>query len=262
MFHDFIYHLIKEGKCCFNHQDAMSYLGKSKKAVQSSIEHLLFKKELVSPVRGFYIILSPEYHKLGCLPAAFFLPYLMEHLGLNYYIGLLSAASYYGASHQALQVCQVMIKTSRPSITCGEVKIKFIAKKNLDDTLTQDFNTPKSMVRVSGPEETLIDILNYIPQSGGLNHVATIISELHESIDLIQFNKLIDQHSLVPWKQRLGYILDHLELSALSNIVQDSLLLKKRIDYIPLSPGIKHELSTSKNHKWKIIENNNIESDL
>ena len=73
MFSDFIDHLIKEGKCCFNHQDAMSYLGKSKKAIQSSIEHLLSKNELASPVRGFYVILSPEYRKLGCLPAAFFL---------------------------------------------------------------------------------------------------------------------------------------------------------------------------------------------
>lgn len=262
MFSDFIDHLIKEGKCCFNHQDAMSNLGKSKKAVQSSIEHLLAKNELVSPVKGFYVILPPEYRKLGCLPAAFFLPYLMEHLGLNYYVGLLSAAAYYGASHQALQVCQVMIKASRVPLTCGEVKIKFIAKKNLDNTITQTFNTPKSIVKVSSPEETLIDILNYIPQSGGLNHIATIINELYEVIDQAQFKKLIDEHPLVPWKQRLGYILDQLGLGELSTMLKDSLSLKKRVDYIPLSPSVEHDLTSTKNNKWKIIENTTIESDL
>ena len=113
-----------------------------------------------------------------------------------------------------------------------EVKIKFIAKKNLDNTITQTFNTPKSIVKVSSPEETLIDILNYIPQSGGLNHIATIINELYEAIDQAQFKKLIDQHPLVPWKQRLGYILDQLGLGELSAMLKDSLLLKKRVDYI------------------------------
>ena len=76
MFGDFINELIKEGKSCFSHKEPMYYLGKSKKAIQSSIEHLLAKNEINSPARGFYVIVLPEYRKLGCIPPSFFLPYL------------------------------------------------------------------------------------------------------------------------------------------------------------------------------------------
>ena len=68
-------------------------MGKSRLALLSSIMHLVAKGELVSPAKGFYIIVTPEYKVLGCLPAEQFIPYLMEYWGYQYYAGLLIALS-------------------------------------------------------------------------------------------------------------------------------------------------------------------------
>lgn len=56
------------------------------------------------PFRGFHVIVPPEYRNLGCLPPDQFVPQLMEHLGLVYYAGLLSAARLHGAAHRAPMV--------------------------------------------------------------------------------------------------------------------------------------------------------------
>ena len=66
------------------------------------------------PFRGFHLIVPPEYRALGCLPADQFVPQLMEHLGLVYYAGLLSAASLHGAAHQAPMVFQTIVADNRP----------------------------------------------------------------------------------------------------------------------------------------------------
>jgi len=137
IFNDYIHDLIKHGKCAFCVTDAMIALKiKSRKTIYSSIEHLVAKKELVSPARGFYVIIPPEYQILGCLPAEYFIPYLMEYWKTKkYYACLLTAAKYHGASHQAVMVFQVMIEGRRPPIICGKINIKFITNKNLSNTL-------------------------------------------------------------------------------------------------------------------------------
>ncbi len=55
----------------------------------------------------------------------------MEHLGAEYYAGLLSAAQIHGAAHQRPQVFQVVVGKNRPSIRCGKVIVQFIARGNL-----------------------------------------------------------------------------------------------------------------------------------
>jgi len=66
-FNDYIDDLLRHGKYSFTVQQAQHALEKSKKAVYSSIEHLLAKNELANPVKGFYVIVPPEYRVLGCL---------------------------------------------------------------------------------------------------------------------------------------------------------------------------------------------------
>ncbi len=116
---------------------------------------------LATPAKGFYVIVPPEYQILGCLPAEHFIPYLMEYWQCPYYVGLLTAAGYHGATHQAVQVFQVMINgRTKPSIQCGKVKIRFIANRHLSETPVQSISTAKSMLTVSTPEGTAMDLLN------------------------------------------------------------------------------------------------------
>lgn len=157
-------------------------MGKSRKVVQSSIEHLLAVGELATPAKGFYVIVPPEYHVLGCLPAEYFIPYLMEYWNCRYYVGLLTAASYYGAAHQAVQVFQMMMaeRAKRP-IVCAKVKINFIGHRQLAEIPVQTISTAKSMLTVSTPERTAMDLRKLSSVICRLNHIVTVLTEIQET---------------------------------------------------------------------------------
>jgi predicted transcriptional regulator of viral defense system len=262
-FSDYINDLQRHGKCSFTVQQAQSALNKSAAAIYSSVKHLLTKGELATPAKGFYVIIPPEYQVLGCLPAEHFIPYLMEYWKHDYYVGLLTAASYHGATHQAIQVFQVMIEgRTKPQIQCGKVKIRFIANRHLAKTPVQTISTAKSMLRVSTPESTAMDLLNYPQQAGGLNHIATILAELQETMLPNKLLTLAENQPTFAWKQRLGYLLEILGAVELSEVLKADLLKQKRLDYVPLVPGIEESNIASRNVTWKIIENATVESDI
>jgi len=95
-------------------------LGVSVIAARSSIRRLKSKGLVAAPHRGFYVVVPPEYRRLGCLPADQFIPQLMQHLGLSYYAALLTAGRYHGAAHQQPQVFQVMVAQNRPPLSPAE----------------------------------------------------------------------------------------------------------------------------------------------
>lgn len=260
-FNEYIQWLIKNGKCCFTSEQALKTLNKSKKAINASIAHLLAKKTLASPARGFYVIVPPEYQVLGCIPAEYFIPYLMEHWNIKYYACLLTAAKYHEASHQAVMIFQAMTTKRLRSITCGKVKIKFITNKKLEDTPTQTIMTRMSMLTLSSPEGTAMDLLNYPKQSGGLNQIFTILTELQESMKPDKLLALAENQSILAWQQRLGFLLEKLNAKELAEVLKINLAKQKRIDYISLMPGLPLQ-GAPKNETWKIIENTTIESDI
>jgi predicted transcriptional regulator of viral defense system len=119
----------------------------------------------------------------------------MHTLRIPYYAGLLTAAQYHGAAHQRPQQFQVFLAKRRLSIDCGKVRVAFRVRKRLVEVPVQTVNTPRGALRISTPEATAIDLVGYQQHVGGLNAVATVLSELAEQIDL-------------PWAQRLGYLLE------------------------------------------------------
>src|SRR6266581_1633070 len=135
----------------------------------------------VSPARGFYVIVPPEYQALRCLPADQFIPDLMKRLDVSYYAGLLSAAQYHGAAHHRPQEFQVCLPAHRRPIQCGAVRVVFIVRKQIADCPVQPFNTPRGTILVSTPEATALDLVGYAHRAGGLDNTATVISELAEN---------------------------------------------------------------------------------
>jgi hypothetical protein len=264
-FIDYIHDVMKHGRCSFTLEHAQKTLQKSKGAILASIKHMLVKTEIANPVRGFYVIVPPEYQKLECLPVEYFIPYLMEYLNLKYYVCLLSAALYHGASHQAIQVFQVMVEKPRRPIVCGKIRINFIGNRQLSETPVQTIANTKCIFTVSTPEGTAMDLLKYPDQSAGFNHIATVMAELCDVINPEKLVELLKQKTLEnSWKQRLGYVLELVEKPGLASLVKAYLDKQKRIDYVymqPVKSRIKND-SYPRNNKWKIIENIKIESDL
>lgn len=254
----YITRLAASGRYSFTSAQAQEAMGGTAAAAKLTLNRLAKQGMIASPARGFYVIVPPEYQSLGCLPADQFIPDLMARQGLSYYVGLLSAAQYHGAGHHRPQVFQVMVAKNRRPISCGAVRVSFIARHGVDDVATVPINTARGTIRVSTPESTALDLVGYPDHAGGLDQVATILSELAEQIDA---RKLADaaQFAPVPWAQRLGYLLDfvgaHGKTKPLAAYVKDHAREATRL--LPAASII----NASRHKVWKIFENAMVEPD-
>ena len=94
----------------------MSALGVSAAATKLALNRLAKQGEIASPMRGYDIIVPPEYRSLGSLPADQFIPGLMKSQRQIYYASLLTAAQYHGEAHHRPQEFQVMLAKNRRPI--------------------------------------------------------------------------------------------------------------------------------------------------
>ena len=255
---EYVSGLAASGRYDFSSHDARSALGVSAAAAKLALNRLAKQKLIASPARGSYVIVPPEYRSIGCLPADQFIPALMKRLNLPYYAGLLSAAQYHGAAHQRPQEFQVFLEKNRRPIKCGMVRVAFIARKRLTDVPVQSFNTPRGTLLVSSPEATALDLVGYADHAGGLNQVATVLSELAERIDP---EKLVLAANTAPvaWAQRLGYLLEHLGFGEKMTLLKDYVRehAKQSTTLLPKAPH-KH---SRRNKGWKLLVNVKVEAD-
>lgn len=210
------------------------------------------------PAQGFYVIVPPEYRRLGCLPGEQFVPQLMEHRGLAYYVGLLSAAQYHGAAHHKPQVFQVLVEKNQRPIACGAVKVAFIKRRAIAHVPTTTRNTPRGVLRLSTAEATAVDLMGYPEHAGSLDQVATVLSELAEQIDPAKL-VLAAQAAPLAWAQRLGYLLE-LVGSADRTELLAAYVRDQRVAVTPLSPSEKTNPS-KRNHRWRLDINVQVEAE-
>ena len=252
---DYIAELAARGQHHFTSADARAALGVSADATKLALNRLAKQQRIASPSRGFYVIVRPEYRSLGCLPADQFIPALMSSKQLSYYVGLLSAAQYYGAAHHRPQEFQVLLEKSRRPIRCGRVRIRFVARKRLTEVHTRSFNTPRGEIRVATPEATAVDLAGYPHYAGGLDNVATILAELAESIDPALLPAAAATAPL-PWAQRLGYVLEFVGASSLAEQLK-SYVSDNASEHTPLVPG-RFLPGAERSSAWKIIINSEL----
>lgn len=274
---EFLDNLVAKGYMSFSLKQAQEVLGISDIAARAAIRRLKQKGEIAQPMHGFYVIVPPEYRILGCRPAEHFINELMEYIKAPYYVGLLSAAQYYGAAHHRPQQFQVVTNQKRRPITCGRIKIVFITKKDIKDVPTQKFNTPQSILTISTAEATAMDLITYANRCGGIDNVFTVLNDLIKKIDPVKLDKLVAESKETPWIQRFGYMLDLLN-SSLSEILEKRIKhashkrelathragkrlerLNKKID--SLMRDYKKTQALKTNKKWKLIINKKLELD-
>lgn len=250
--------LAARGHFLFASSEMQSDLGISPIAAKNALGRLSKQKFVASPAKGLYLIVPPEYRSLGCIPATQFVPELMGRLGLTYYVGLLSAAQYYGAAHHRPQELQVFLAKNRRPIQCGRVRVAFLARKRVAEVSTQSFNTPSGTILVSSPEATAIDLLGYAHRAGGLNNVVTVLSELASRIDP---EKLAAAAASAPisWSQRLGYLLDQQEASAKTGPLREYVRRHAR-EATLLQPKTPRGQSR-RDCAWKLFVNAEVESE-
>jgi len=254
---EYIYELESNGKYCFTLMDAVRGSGSNQNAVRASLRRLMKKGRIAMPFRSFYVLVPPQYHKLKCLPAEQFIPELMAYRKLEYYVGLLSAASYYGAAHQRPQELQVLVPKTIKPLQCGVVKVSFIMKSSMRMSHTVKRNTPRGILTVSSPEVTAFDLVGYPNRCGGYDNIIIVLLELLERIDGRRIAQISTDQPKA-WAQRLGFLLDFVGAKAdLTDPLAEEVGARIR-DYVALVPAINSR-GCKRNSRWKILENAKLE---
>ena len=247
------------GQHHFTSNEAYTAIAAGPVAVRAQLRRLKEQRLIAEPVRGFLVILPPEYKQLGCLPAEQFIPQLMSSISEPYYFALLSAAQHHGAAHQRPQASQVVVRKNRKPIEFDKVRVNFIARADMDAMPVTEANTPRGRVRFSTPEVTALELVGYPADGAGLSNVATVVAELAETMDP---DKLLAAVNLCPisWAQRLGYLLELVNHDALAAVLKPFVAAQAHT-YKPL----RRAGSTIGSHRsmtWKLIINVEVVPDL
>jgi predicted transcriptional regulator of viral defense system len=248
---DYVAELAAQGKYHFTTEEAVAAIGEPVLRVRAALRRLKARGEVVDPHRSFHVILPPEQRGLGCPPAQEFVPPLMQHLHEPYYVALLSAAETYGAVHEQ-RIFQVMARLNRKPIDCGESRVQFVGRKDLDRTPLVEKDTARGALRIASPEATALELVGYVDQCGGLGHVASVLAELVEALDPEKLVWLAPQGPIA-WAQRLGYLLDVTDNRGLANVLLP--VVKERAnDFAPLVRA-QRTAGATRLARWKLAVN-------
>lgn len=253
----FLETLQASGRYTFTRLEVAKALGLSDIALKNALWRLARTGRLVSPRRGFYVIVPPEYRAAGSLPAAWFIRDLMGYLGRPYYVGLLTAASLHGAAHQAPQEFQVVTDRPLGAIEIGRVRLRFVKKAHLSRTPTSGVKTPTGEMRVSTPEATALDLVRYPEHCGGLSNIATILQELSERLDGGELVRVTEADGEVAYAQRLGYLLDRVRRQEVARALAEWVDVRAP-RLTPLSPGVAIT-AAPRDARWRVAVNEEFE---
>ena len=259
LLHNWINTLPEKGRYVFSRDDAKSVSGASDAAVKKTLQRLKKRGLIVSPRRGFYVLVPPEYRSAGSPPPTWFIDDLMRHLGRRYYVALLSAAAIHGAGHQQPMVFQVMVDAIERDIEVGRSRIEFHSSRRMNGAATQTVQTETGTMLVSTPETTAFDLVRFPAAAGYWSNIATVPLELKEKLDS---SKLVAGTARVARSdiQRLGWLLDYLGMDELADALHET-LHNKRLVLTPLNTLRNHH-GAPIDDRWRVLVNDEVEPDV
>lgn len=261
---DFLDELVLNGQYHFTLKEVEEALSIKESSLSVSLSRLAARGKVKMIRKGFGIITG---HTLGTLHPSYFINAMMAHLESRYYVGLLSAAAYWGASHQASMVYYVVAEKVIKPIQLGQMKIEFITKNNFDE-----IDEIKKVAGVGGyylvssPELTALDLIRFPKKSGHLNNIATVLEDLVEKIDFNKLKIICMKHSTPTSAiQRLGFILDDVLGNSLESKQILGILTERKASRVLLSVSKKEDFKKFSdypfNERWKVYQNTTVEPD-
>jgi predicted transcriptional regulator of viral defense system len=260
---DWIHEREIRGKTIFSLDDVRdAFPDVAPQVLFNALSRLKKDKLLYSPCNSFYVILPPQYVIRGAVPPYYFMDSLMKGLGRQYYFGLLSAASLWGAAHQRAQVDFVVTAPPRfPSGKAAKSGVKWLYKHDIPKEFLCEKSGEAGPIVYSNAELTALDLVSFEQHAGGLSAVASVLVELLESTDFNGAAGGVFQHCDMAAIQRLGYLVENI----LHDHRQGATIFREwrqcaRFDHtIALSPRAK--VIGERDARWKVIVNAEVEVD-
>lgn len=219
----------------FSREEAQQALDIGQGAFLDAAERLQRRHSLISPRRGLYVIVAPQFASWEAPPPSWYIDALMKHEEQPYYVGLLKAAELHGATHQAVMEFQVVTGKRLPRIKAGRSLIAFYFRKDMESVATgiEERKTDTGAMKVSSAALTALDLLRYPQAAGGIDNIATVLKDLAAAIDGAQLAALAAAAEK-PVVQRLGHLLAWLGHEELSVSLRHSLAARAPFGWVEL----------------------------
>lgn len=259
---DWIKELEQRGVTSFSFQQvSCEFHERTEKSLKTDIKRLVSARRIENVYKGFYVIIPIQYQLKGIVPPSYYINELMEHLGKPYYIGLLSAAAIYGASHQRTMITQIVTTGPRTRTSNRNSLLDWNYRQQIPKELIETRNGEMGRICYSSVELTAADLIQFASHVGGYQRAATVIAELVDTIDINKMRTVL-HYTTATTMQRFGYLLDNI---LFEKDMADALygMLKERAGYfnaVTMSPG--HPASSSpESNRWRVDMNIDIEID-
>jgi len=258
---DYLRVLRSNGRYAFTIDDLIENVPKTVKNLRKDLDRLRDKGEIVNIRREFYTILPDEYRNMGALPVEFYIDDLMKHLNKQYYVGLFSAAMFFGAAHQQPQEFFVISESPKPRmVQSNNLRINFSAKTKFPAYGIIDRKTETGYFRISGPELTFLDLIYFEQSMGGFSRIITILQELSDNISINRMKEAMMNDFTLSTIQRAGYIAEEILLNnKLANVFENKLSKEKTQVVLLKSSGNREGIL---NNRWKVFANAQIKGDI
>ncbi len=250
-----------QGRFTFSTSEARASTGGSEAALAAALGRAEADHLIASPVRGFHVVLPLEDRRVGTPSWQLFLDPLMTHLGLPYYVGLLTAAAIHGASGQAAQVVQVVTARPRRPVRHGRLAIEFVVRSAAATAPVELRTTPSGRMRVGTPEVIALDLVRYPAKAAGWGNVVSVLQDLAPSLRRNAMRAAMAVGPATSEIQRLGHLLERAGADAVLPTLEAE-LAERRAGWVPLVPGEPNTGDAAERDvRWRVLVNVEPEAD-
>ena len=254
----FVRELLSRGRYVFSREEAAQELQRDGDALWAILRRLEKTGWTNQIVRGFYCVVPPQQKNAGTIPPEWFVDELARFLGVEYYVGGLTAALFHGASHQKPQIFQVVADRQLRGIRQKNMALDFFFRKPLPKEYWVRKKTITGYFRMSSPEATACDLVAYRRMCGSPDFIATVFVELGDALRPDRLAALVPIYEL-PVMQRVGWLLD---FTGWKNKTQalNGALRQKPLSWQRLRSGAA--VGVPRDERWKILVNCSVEPDI
>lgn len=211
----------------------------------------LFRKKWLERVeRGKYLIVPLEAGEKGLYTEHEFL--IASQLVSPYYIGYWSALNFHDLTEQVPYTVFVATTMRKDDMELHGVDYKFVTLIEKKFFGFEDYSLSGEQVNISSPEKTLIDSLDHLEYSGGLEEASKAFKNAENNISkekLVGYAVKLNNGSVL---KRLLYLLDLLEIE-LPNGLRDKIKNNFTTGFAILDPTKKDEGTLRR--KWRVKVN-------